>query len=178
MQGTQSWCCVTAWSLGVEREVGTGFRREGTRVRLWPVHVDGEVWQKPSQYCKVVILQLKCMNYTKKTLPLAVLQSMCVVCQTSEVSQVLISYWNFFFPVCLKGQAVMGCIFGKIHGEKMSVIASMFHTLCFKIHVSLWSHFFLLSWQETCVICGGSAMSGLRFSLEFHALIASVCPYT
>ena len=66
MQGTQSWCCVTAWSLGVEREVGTGFRREGTRVRLWPVHVDGEVWQKPSQYCKVVILQLKCMNYKKK----------------------------------------------------------------------------------------------------------------
>ena len=67
MQSTQSWCSVTARSLGVERKVGTGFRREGTRVRLRPVHVDGDVWQKPSQYCKVVILQLRYMNYKKKT---------------------------------------------------------------------------------------------------------------
>ena len=34
-----------------------GFRREGTRVYLWPIHTD--VWQKPSQYYKVIILQLK-----------------------------------------------------------------------------------------------------------------------
>lgn len=73
----------------------------------------------------------------------------------------------------------MGCIFGKIHGEKMSVIASMFHTLCFKIHVSLWSlFFFFCRVGRKRVICGGPAMSDLRFSLEFHALIASVCPYT
>ena len=37
--------------------VGRGFRSEGTHVCLWPIHVD--VWQKPSQYCKVIILQLK-----------------------------------------------------------------------------------------------------------------------
>ena len=24
---------------------------------LWPIHVD--VWQRPSQYCKVIILQLE-----------------------------------------------------------------------------------------------------------------------
>ena len=29
----------------------------GMHVYLWPIHVD--VWQKPSQYCKVIILQLK-----------------------------------------------------------------------------------------------------------------------
>jgi len=29
----------------------------GTHVSLWPIHVD--VWQKPSQCCKVIILQLK-----------------------------------------------------------------------------------------------------------------------
>ena len=29
----------------------------GTHVYLWPIHVD--VWQKPSQYCKVFIFQLK-----------------------------------------------------------------------------------------------------------------------
>ena len=37
----------------MERE----FRREGTYVQLWLIHVD--VWQKPIQYCKAVILQLK-----------------------------------------------------------------------------------------------------------------------
>ena len=35
-------------------ERGSG---QGTHVYLWPIHVD--VWQKPSQYCKVTILQLK-----------------------------------------------------------------------------------------------------------------------
>ena len=36
---------------------GGQFRREGTQVCLWPIHVD--VWQKPSQYCKVIIIKLK-----------------------------------------------------------------------------------------------------------------------
>ena len=30
---------------------------KGTHVYLWPIHID--VWQKPSQYYKVIILQLK-----------------------------------------------------------------------------------------------------------------------
>ena len=37
--------------------MGRRFKREGTLVYLWLIHVD--VWQKPSQYCKVFILQLK-----------------------------------------------------------------------------------------------------------------------
>ena len=37
--------------------VGRRFRREGTYVYLWLMHVD--VWQKPTQYCKVIILPLK-----------------------------------------------------------------------------------------------------------------------
>ena len=37
-------------------EVGGRFKREGTYACLWPIH--GDVWQKPSQYCKA-ILQLK-----------------------------------------------------------------------------------------------------------------------
>ena len=36
---------------------GGGFRKEGTHVYLWLTHVD--VWQKPSQYLKVSIFQLK-----------------------------------------------------------------------------------------------------------------------
>ena len=38
-------------------EVGVGrrFRREGTHVYLWLIHV--VVWQKPTQYCKAIFLQ-------------------------------------------------------------------------------------------------------------------------
>ena len=43
--------------LRVGREMGEGPRVVGTHVYLWQIHVD--VWQKPSQYCKVIILQLK-----------------------------------------------------------------------------------------------------------------------
>ena len=38
---------------GVGREVQNG----GTHVHPWLIHVN--VWQKPSQYCKVISLQLK-----------------------------------------------------------------------------------------------------------------------
>ena len=37
--------------------VGGKFRREGTRVYLWLIHVD--VWQKPTKYYELIILQLK-----------------------------------------------------------------------------------------------------------------------
>ena len=40
----------------IGREVGGRFKREGTYVCLWLIHVD--VWQKPTQYCIVIILQL------------------------------------------------------------------------------------------------------------------------
>ena len=36
-------------------EVGGRFKMEGVYVYLWLIHVD--VWQKPRQYCKVIILQ-------------------------------------------------------------------------------------------------------------------------
>ena len=39
------------------REVGRRFKREGTYVYLWLIHAD--VWHKPTQYCKVITLQLK-----------------------------------------------------------------------------------------------------------------------
>ena len=39
------------------REVGGRFKRKGAYVYVWMIHVD--VWQKPSHYCNVIILQLK-----------------------------------------------------------------------------------------------------------------------
>ena len=43
-------------------EVGGRFKREGPYVGLWLIHVD--IWQKLTQYCKAIILQLK--NFLKK----------------------------------------------------------------------------------------------------------------
>ena len=39
------------------REVGGWLRKEGSYVYLWLIQAD--VWKKPSQYCKVIILGLK-----------------------------------------------------------------------------------------------------------------------
>ena len=48
--------------------MGGNFKREGTRVYLRLI--DAEVWQKPTQYCKAVILQLKIKGLNKqKVLP-------------------------------------------------------------------------------------------------------------
>ena len=38
-------------------EVGRRFKRDRTYIYLWVIHA--EVWQKPIQYCKAIILQLK-----------------------------------------------------------------------------------------------------------------------
>ena len=44
-------------------EVGGGFQREGTRVYLWLIPV--VEWQKPTQYCRTIIPQLKLKNKFK-----------------------------------------------------------------------------------------------------------------
>ena len=46
-------------------EVGGRAKREGTYVYLWLIDVDA--WQKPTQYCKAIILQLK-LNKFKNNL--------------------------------------------------------------------------------------------------------------
>ena len=43
--------------VGLWREMGGQFKGEGTYVDLWLIHVD--VWQKPTKFCKAIILQLK-----------------------------------------------------------------------------------------------------------------------
>ena len=56
-------CCVTPGAqpsaLWPPRGVGWGgmFRREWMYVYLWLIHCD--IWQKPIQYCKAIILQFK-----------------------------------------------------------------------------------------------------------------------
>ena len=47
-KGTQNWRSGTTPRGSVGRNMGGGFRLEGTHVYLWAIHVD--VWQKPSQY--------------------------------------------------------------------------------------------------------------------------------
>ena len=48
--------CDNLEGWGGEGDEGC-FKREETYVYLWLTHVD--VWQKPTQYCKAIILQLK-----------------------------------------------------------------------------------------------------------------------
>ena len=48
----------------MERDMGGRFKRERTYVYLWLIHAD--VWQKPTQYCKAILFQLK-INKFKKT---------------------------------------------------------------------------------------------------------------
>ena len=45
---------------------GGRFKREGTYVYLWLIHAD--VWQKPTQYCKAIILQLQINNFFLKSM--------------------------------------------------------------------------------------------------------------
>ena len=46
------------------RKMGERFKKEGTYVYLWLIHAD--VWQKPTQNCRTVILQLKINLIIKK----------------------------------------------------------------------------------------------------------------
>ena len=55
--GHSNWGSVTTQSGWMGREFARRFQRERTYVYLWLIHVD--VWQKPTRYCKAIILQLK-----------------------------------------------------------------------------------------------------------------------
>ena len=50
-------CSVTTQRGGKGRQEAGRYHREGKYVYLWLIHVD--VWQKPTQYYKPIILQLK-----------------------------------------------------------------------------------------------------------------------
>ena len=62
MQRTQTQCSVTTKRGGMGWEAGGRFKKERTYVYSWLIHV--AVWQKPIQYYKVIILQLK-INFKK-----------------------------------------------------------------------------------------------------------------
>ena len=44
--------------------MGGRFKREGTNVPLWLIPID--VWQKPTLFCKAIILQLKINKFKIK----------------------------------------------------------------------------------------------------------------
>ena len=64
-QETQIWCSVTTDMGGMGSEMEGRFKKEKTYVYLCLIHVD--VRQKPTQYCEVIILQLK-MKILKRNL--------------------------------------------------------------------------------------------------------------
>ena len=48
---------VISWRGRMEWEVGRRFKKEGAYIYQWLSHVD--IWQKPTQDYKTIILQLK-----------------------------------------------------------------------------------------------------------------------
>lgn len=105
----------------------------------------------------------------KTTSPGNIVEYVCIHGQTSEIAELVISYWNFS---CMS----QGLDSDGLHFWQDSWKDTISHTLCFKIHVSLCSHF-LLSWSKTCGVCWGSATPGLRFRTEFHSSMESVWLY-
>ena len=54
------------------REVRGRFKREGTYVYLWLIHAD--VWQKPTQFCKTIILKIKINKFNYKKLNMHIIE--------------------------------------------------------------------------------------------------------
>ena len=65
IQGTQIRLCDNL-EEEMEWKVEGRFKREWTYVYLWFIHVD--IWQKPTQYCEAIILQLKINKLKKNSL--------------------------------------------------------------------------------------------------------------
>ena len=63
-QAAQIQCFVTAQRGRMDCEVGRRFKREGTYRFLWLIHVD--IWQKSTQYCQEIILQLRINKFKLK----------------------------------------------------------------------------------------------------------------
>ena len=64
-QPAQSWCSEITWRGRMGGRVGGGrLKSEGTHVHPWLICTD--VQQKPRQYCRALILQLKIIKCFKK----------------------------------------------------------------------------------------------------------------
>ena len=68
IQGTHTSGSVTTQTGGMGWEVGGRFEGGRTYVYLWLIHAD--IWQKPTQYCKTIILQLNTNKFFKRDLRL------------------------------------------------------------------------------------------------------------
>ena len=64
ISGKSNWGSVIAERGGKGWEVGGRFKREGTYVYLWLIHVD--VWQQSNQYCKAI--QFSSVTHSRPTL--------------------------------------------------------------------------------------------------------------
>ena len=63
-QRAQIRCSVETSRGGMEWEVGGRLKREGTQVYIWLIHVD--IWKRPTQCGKLIILQLKIDIFLKE----------------------------------------------------------------------------------------------------------------
>ena len=73
-------------------EVGGRFKRERTYVYLWLIHVD--VWQRPTQYCKAIILQLNTKNRVNLHIDLSIIIKLLFIPGN------ILCFEIFFFYLC------------------------------------------------------------------------------
>ena len=98
---SSSWGSVTTWgAMGREG----GFKRGGTHVYLWPIHV--AVWQKPTQYCKAIISQLRKKEKIRKDLkPLSTNKDTVVsdqMWQRTDRNMLVRGHWKMCTRACLE----------------------------------------------------------------------------
>ena len=103
--GNSNWGFVTSQRGGKGWEVAGRFKREGTHVHLWLIHVD--VQQKSNQYWKATIFQLKINTFKEKKKNFKYFQSL----PPEHLSWFFYTHFNILFATlsCIKN------IFSKIN---------------------------------------------------------------
>ena len=109
------------------REMGGRFKREGTYVFLWLIHVDK--WQKPTKHGKAIILQLK-INFRK---PYTVQES-DVVLSNISINEIIFSPIKIFLSIPLSSVQFSHSV---VSDSAISWTAALQASLSFTISQSL-----------------------------------------
>ena len=93
-----------------------GMGREGTQIYLWLIHVD--VWQKPTQCCRAIILQLKINAFNYKKLLFCICAWLLVACQRWRCKRCRFDSWVGKMSWTRKWQPAPVFFRGKFRGQK------------------------------------------------------------
>ena len=72
------------------REVGGRFKRQGTYVYPWLIHVD--VWQKLTRYCRAIIFQFKIKRNNETSITMEKTKYLTTINVAKKMEQLDLSY--------------------------------------------------------------------------------------